>query len=96
MATATLADAVLDFDALNEYLIAAVDHYEHAAPKVSAWLDDLYRRIFNTPEQVVLSEIIAALHLHSDNQWTHGNFAQNSIYKLIDRLGGDTTGWLDF
>lgn len=94
MAT-TMTAQVLDFDALNEYLTAVVEQYEHSAPQVSRWADDLYIRVFNAPETVVLTELIAALNLHADGVWAQANYAQNRILKLRDRLGQDTTGWLD-
>ncbi len=86
---------VLDFDALNEYLAMVVEQYEQSAPQVSRWADDLYIRIFHTPETVALIELIAALNLHADGAWAQANYAQNRIYKLLDRLGKDTAGWLD-
>ena len=95
MGTTTTAQ-VMDFDALNEYLTAVVEQYQQSAPQVSQWADGLYMRVFNAPETVVLTELIAALNLHADGAWAQANYVQIRIYKLLDRLGQDTTGWSNF
>lgn len=88
----------LDFAALDEFLSAAVRVYEQSAPLVSRWLDDLYIRVFTTgPEHVNLAELICATNLYETEAhiWLTPHYAQNRVYKLLDRLGQDTTGWLD-
>lgn len=95
--TAEQAQALaLDLDALDQYLTAVVEHYERNAPRVSRWANELYVRVNEAPERVTLAELRGALALCEAGVWEHPNYAQNRIYKMLDRLGQDTTGWLDF
>lgn len=96
MATTTMP--MLDWAAFDAHLIAAAEHYEKTAPAVADWVDDLYRRMrdHDQVQTVLYVEILAALQLFGPETWEHPNYAQNRIYKLLSRLGRDTTGMADF
>lgn len=82
---------------LDRLLTAVCDRYEKTAPVVWAWADDLYRRLREQPTTVALVEITFLEGLRSaDGTWAHPNAAANQVYKLLHRLGRDTTGMLGF
>jgi hypothetical protein len=70
----------------------AVVYYQRSAPTVSGYLNDLYIRINERPDEVRLSELLFAESLLSDGEWTQPNYAANQVYKLTSRLGMNTTG----
>ena len=79
-----------------KFLTDAVVHYEKSAPLVSGYLDELYIRIGEKPDDVRLSELAAVSALLDGGQWEQPNYAANRIYKLACRLGRDVTGWAGF
>ena len=81
------------FDMLRQSLTAVCGHYERSAPTVATWANDLYIRMGERPDDVRLSELTAVLALYSPAEgWMPANLAANTIYKLMSRLGQDTTG----
>ena len=91
--------------ALTLFLEDGVRHYEKCAPTVSRYLDDLFIRIGDTfavknPEQgpspVTLAELLGVASLKDDSGWIGPNYAANTVYKLMSRLGMDTTGHAGF
>jgi hypothetical protein len=86
----------LDTDAIDGFLVEAVEHYATSAPTVAEHLDDLYLRLREAPEAVSVLELVGVLRLREEGEWEHPNYAANRIYKLRDRLGMDTTGHLGF
>jgi hypothetical protein len=86
----------LNIDEFMHWLEEAVPHYEKTSPTVSAYLDDLYIRITNRPSDVSLSELFGAEELQEEGDWLQPNYAANHVYKLMHRLGMDTTGHAGF
>ena len=84
------------FDSIETQIVAACDEYETSAPTVYTWLNDLYARLMATGDDVVLSELSMVERLKEDGQWYQPNYAANAVYKLLDRLGRDTTGQAGF
>lgn len=84
------------YDDLLAFLEAGCRFYADASPRVSAWFDDLYQRVQSDMAQVTLAEVNGAGLLYQDASWLQPNYAQNQIYKLLDRLGRSTEGWADF
>lgn len=78
------------------YLTEVCEHYEKTAPTVCAWADDLYRRLDAHGDDVRVSEISVAQNLRDDSGWVPANYAANNVYKLMSRLGHDTTGHAGF
>lgn len=70
--------------------------YAKSAPAVSDYLDDLYIRINHSVEKVLLVEMIIVSALKVDGKWEMPAFASNRCYKLMNRLGMDTTGLAGF
>ena len=81
------------FDLLRQSLTTVCEHYERSAPTVAAWANDLYIRMGEKPDDVRLSELttVSALYNPADG-WMPANLAANTVYKLMSRLGQDTTG----
>jgi hypothetical protein len=87
---------MINIHAICKFLTEVCEHYQQSAPTVTAWADDLYQRISDAPEKVVLSEILAVQHLLENGEWEQANMATNRIYHLMHRLGQDTTGHAGF
>jgi hypothetical protein len=84
-------------EAIRRRLTEACRHYEKTAPTVEAWANDLFVRLNENADAVVLSEIVfAEQRLFESGQWMHPNHAANAVYKLLHRLGRDTTGHAGF
>lgn len=83
-------------DVIRDQLTAICDRYRTLAPTVSVWADDLYIRMNEKPETVVMSELLAVDHLKDGCGWMHGNVAANYVYKLLHRLGRDVSGQAGF
>ena len=86
----------IDIIAIRQFLAEVVMHYEHSAPTVSRWADDLYIRLGEDVSGVRVSEIVTAGKLTINEQWALPNWAANIIYKQMDALGQDTTGHAGF
>ncbi len=85
------------FEMLRESLAKVCEHYERSAPTVAAWANDLYIRMGERPDDVRLSELTTVTALYSTAEgWMPANFAANTVYKLMSRLGQDTTGHAGF
>lgn len=87
---------MFSFEATEQFIIEAVTHYEHSAPTVAAYINDLYLRLNENPDSVRLVEITTIGRLLENGIWDAPNMAANRIYHLMDRLGLDTTGHLGF
>lgn len=82
----------------------ACTHYETSSPIVSDWADDLYRRLCSPVDLTSIDyrEIQCLAQLYdSDGRdpkdgWEQPNYAANRVYKLLSRLGRDTTGMAGF
>lgn len=87
---------IFDFDAAARALEALVFLYEQSAPTVSRWADGLYRRLHGDEEgEVLLSEVRAVEEL-AGLGGALPNQAANVVFKLMRRLGQDTTGHAGF
>jgi hypothetical protein len=82
-------------DVLDE-IEAATAYYEKSAPVVEQYLDELYRRLGENCDEVVVSEIVLVGCLREEGTWMHPNTAANRVYKLLDRLGRSTVGMAGF
>ncbi len=77
-------------------------HYEKSSPVVSDWADDLYMRLASPDDSrpVDYREIQCLAQLYdardSVDGWQQSNCAANCVYKLLARLGRDTTGMAGF
>jgi hypothetical protein len=88
---------LFDIEAFERLMTEAVEHYQTSAPTVSRYLDDLYIRVTTGEgEPVLLQEIIACQRIREEGQFMQANYAANFFYKLLDRLGRDTTGLIGF
>ena len=85
-----------DLDATMQLITEACAHYEKSAPTVERYLDDLYIRVNENADSVVLSELLFVGRLREEGEWMHPNYAANGVYKLLVRLGRDTTGQAGF
>jgi hypothetical protein len=88
---------MLDFKAIEAAIGEVVDRYEKTAPPVSEWADDVYRRLRDA-DTIVLSELVLIRDLkgRDGEEWMQPNYAANRVYKLLNRLGRDTTGSAGF
>ena len=86
----------IDIDNIRNELSKICVCYEKSAPAVSQWADDLYMRLQDNPRDILLGELLIINHLHNNNEgFIHPNFAQNTVYHLLNNLRLDTTGWID-
>lgn len=87
------------WDEIDGMLVDAVSHYAKSAPTVSRWANDLYERLRDDPDHVRVGELHVIEDLWgggSEPTWMHPNTAANRVYKLMSRLGQDTTGHAGF
>lgn len=80
------------WDTIRGELEAVAGHYDKSAPTVCDWANDLYARMGDSPDSVRLSELLAVSGFREGSVWEQANIAANRIYKLMTRLGQDTTG----
>ena len=85
---------MLDFGQIKKGLERVVADFEKTAPTVSRWADDLYVRVNERPGDVRLNELVLASILATGE--IGPNLAANYVYKLMHRLGQDTTGHAGF
>lgn len=88
----------LDINAARLFIQQAMNHYtERKAPGwFTDWLDDLYIRLGENPHPITLDEIATLQYLQADGCWMVQPLAVNTVYKLFDRLGRDTTGIIGY
>lgn len=84
--------ACLDLGETYRHVQAVFEQYEKSAPTVSAWADDVYRRMNSDLDSVKISELIMLDRLFRDGEWESPSLAANAVYKLMYRLGQDTSG----
>lgn len=87
---------LIDRKAVDQRLTDICDRYEKTAPTVHAWADELYIRLSQSPDSVLLVEIYMLDHLYNGGNWLQHNAAANMLYHLLHRLGRDTTGMAGF
>ena len=89
---------MIDFDAIQAGLEKIVSGFEKSAPTVSDWANDLYIRVSEDFDSIRLVEIRAAEMIVKEWGFYQGSpsLAANMIYKLMHRLGQDTTGHAGF
>lgn len=82
----------LSVEKFKQFLAEAVRHYEQSAPRLSSWLDEMYIRL-GEPEwkTITLEEIQQIQYLYVDDCWLAAEWAQNNIYRMLNRMGKDTT-----
>ena len=83
-------------DDLQHLIEEGCSEYEQTAPTVHTWLNDLYMRINEQPDEVLLSELLQVDRLLENGLWMQPNCAANAVYKLQDRLGKSTVGQAGF
>jgi hypothetical protein len=72
-------------------------HYEKSAPTVSRWADRLFVMVDEEPEHVSFLEVLALFKvMDADGSPMSPQFAANYVYKIMDKLGQDTTGHAGF
>jgi hypothetical protein len=81
----------LDTEGFRQFLQSAVLHYEQSAPRLSAWLDEMYIRMGEEDwKTITLEEIQQIQYLYADDCWLNPANAQNNIYRMLNRQGKDT------
>ena len=86
---------MIDIDGMMKALSEICKQYEKTAPAVSQWADDLYMRLQEEPDTIMLGELMIINHLMADG-WLSPNHAQNTLYHRLDRLGMSTVGMIDY
>ncbi len=90
------ARPLIDLDAISKHLSMVATHYERTAPTVSHWADTLFMTMQEDVGNVTLREIITASALLEEGQWEQPSFAANRIYKLMENMHKDATGYAGF
>jgi hypothetical protein len=86
---------IIDFDNLQSTLEKIVHYYDRVspAPTVSNWANDLYIRVSEDIDSIRMVEIMMADRLYSERDgMMNPSEAANQVFKLMNRLGQDTTG----
>lgn len=88
----------LDIEAARKFSQQAFHHYtERKAPGwFTDWLDDLYIRLSENWGPITLDEMVTLSRLREDNCWMVQPLAVNTVYKMFNRLGRDTTGIIGY
>lgn len=88
----------LDINAARNFIVEALNHYqERKAPGwFTDWLDDLYIRLGESAGSIVLDELLTLSVLDYEGCWMMQSLAANTVYKMFNRLGRDTTGILGY
>ena len=90
---------IIDFDLMQSALEKIVHYYGNVAPAptVSDWANNLYIRVSEDIDSIRMSEIMMVERLWTERDgFTNPSNAANLVYKLMHRLGQDTTGHLGF
>lgn len=78
----------------KKFLEQAVKHYQQSAPRLAEWLDDMYIRLGEDEwKTIALEEIQQIQYLYADDCWLGAEWAQNNIYRMLNRQGKDTAGF---
>lgn len=85
-----MSEAVINLDQIRDFVARGVEQYETSSPAVSRYLDALYITIDEKPQDVSLFEMMWVGRLMTETGWMDGNYAQNHIYHLLDRLNKPT------
>ncbi len=88
----------MDWELIDGMAKDVVYHYEKTAPTVSRWADELYMRLNEDPAHVRVAELMLLEDLwpETGKEPVHPNIAANRVYKMMHRLGQDTTGHAGF
>lgn len=82
---------------MDLFLRSAAKQYKDAPAWFMNWLDDVCVRLNDSWRSITLDEVCTLQSLYYQNgQWMPEPLACNTIYKLLDRLGRDTTGILGY
>ena len=87
---------LIDFAAIEAFLISAVAHYETSAPTVSAYTSGLYDRLTGNAYTVSAGELFRIQGLLEEGQWELPMPAANRVFHIQSWLGQDTTGHAGF
>lgn len=89
-----MPELFLSVEKFKKFLELAVHHYQQSAPRLSEWLDEMYIRLGEEAwKTITLEEIQQIQYLYADDCWLNPYNAQNNIYRLLNRIGKDTTGF---
>lgn len=87
-----MPEQFLSVDKFKQFLAEGVKHYEQSAPRLSNWLEEMYIRLGEEGwKTITLEEIQQIQYLYADDCWLAAEWAQNNIYRLLNRMGKDTT-----
>lgn len=87
-----MPEQFFSIEKFKKFLEQAVRHYEQSAPRLSAWLEEMYIRLGEEEwKTITLEEIQQIQYLFADNQWLAAEWAQNNIYRMLNRQGKNTT-----
>lgn len=87
-----MPEQFLSVEKFKKFLEEAVKHYAQSAPRLSTWLDEMYIRLGEEDwKTITLVEIQQIQYLHVDDCWLAAEWAQNNIYRMLNRQGKDTT-----
>jgi hypothetical protein len=86
----------LDIDAARLFAECAAKHYEKAPGWLFNWLDEMYIRLGENWGPITLDELATLAKLQDGEYWLAEQYTCNTVYKLLDRLGRDTTGIMGY
>lgn len=87
---------MIDLNAICKALTDICETYEKTAPTVCEWANDLYIRINEDTKTVTLCELMMVPRFCEEGTWMGPNYAANSVYHLMQRLGRNTVGHAGF
>ncbi len=83
-------DALLNIHTIQARVMAGVKQYEHSAPALASWLDNLYIQLGDDWRRVALWQVRLLDQLYAEGQWMQANLAQNTLYHWLDVMGLET------
>lgn len=94
-----MTNTFLDISAAKRFIMVALLHYtERQSPAwFTDWLNDLYIRLREESRAITLDELLTLSSLEeTSGQLMPEPLAVNTVYKMLDRLGRDTSGIIGY
>jgi hypothetical protein len=92
-----MPNTFLDISAARRFIQVALLRYDQAPAWFENWLNGLYTRLGDNARSVTLDEMLTLSSLEeTSGQFMSEPLAMNTVYKMLDRLGRDTSGIIGY
>ena len=79
-----------DYRKIREFIEEAASHYSKQKPEPAPlldWLDDVYIRLAEKPEELSVRELMQVFRLHECGEWEQQAYAVNRAFKAVRSTG---------